>query len=230
MDDNELYDMRRYYPMFIDLNGRSCVVIGAGSVAERKARSLMASGAHVTVISPRQTPGITSLAAKGRLTLVARMYKKGDIKGAFLVIAATDSEETNRAIAKEARLRKAMVNVVDSPELCDFIAPSVVERGSLVIAISTSGRAPALAKKLRKDFEGFIGKEYAIFTDILGVIRDNLLKNSVGHAKKERIIKALINSPVVEWIKAGQIGRLERYIDVLVKKDSLRSSSIRKRK
>ncbi|MEK6790254.1 MAG: bifunctional precorrin-2 dehydrogenase/sirohydrochlorin ferrochelatase [Deltaproteobacteria bacterium] len=212
--------MRRYYPIFVDLVGRPCVVVGGGSVAQRKARSLVASGALVTVISPRQTPGIISLAAKGRLTLVARRYKKGDVKGAFLVIAATDSEETNRAIAEEARLGKAMVNVVDSPLLCDFIAPSVVLRGPLALAISTSGACPALAKKLRKDLEKVIGKEYAIFTDMLAVVRDNLLKNRVGRVKKERIIKTLINSPAVEWIKAGQVNRLERYIDKLVKRES----------
>ncbi len=220
MDDNKPCNMPRYYPIFVDLVGRPCVVVGAGKVAERKARSLMASGALVTVISPRWTPGIESDAAKGRLTLVKRGYKKGDVKGAFIVIAATDSEETNQAIAKEARLGKAMVNVVDSPELCDFIAPSVVERGSLALAISTSGACPGLAKKLRKDLEKIIGKEYAIFTDMLAKARDNLLKNRVGRAKKERIIKALINSPAVEWIKAGQVNRLESYIGRLVKRES----------
>ncbi|MBI5235516.1 MAG: bifunctional precorrin-2 dehydrogenase/sirohydrochlorin ferrochelatase [Deltaproteobacteria bacterium] len=216
--------------MFVDIVGRLCVVVGGGKVAERKARSLMASGAHVTVISPRRTQGIESDAVKGRLTLVKRGYKKGDAIGAFLVIAATDSEETNQAIAKDARRGRAMVNVVDDPVLCDFIAPSVVERGPLTLAISSSGACPALVKKLRKDMEKIIGKEYAIFTDMLAKVRDDLLKNRVGRAKKERIIKALINSPAVEWIKAGQVNRLERYVDALVNKDSSASSSLRKRK
>ena len=142
--------MSRYYPAYLDLSDRRCVVIGAGEVAERKVTQLLASGADVMLVSPSATPELERLAEKKTLRWIRRAYVHGDLAGAALAIAATDDETVNRAVHAEAEREKTLLNVVDVPSLCGFIAPSVVERGPVTVAISTAGTSPALARKLRE--------------------------------------------------------------------------------
>ena len=146
--------MSRNYPAYLDLTGRRCEVIGAGVVAERKVAQLMASGADVTLVSPSATPELERLAAEKRLRWIRRAYVKGDLAGALLAIAATDDEAVNRAVHEEAEREKTLLNVVDVTPLCGFIAPSVVERGPVTVAISTAGTSPALARKMRELMNG----------------------------------------------------------------------------
>ena len=138
-----------YYPIFMDIKGKPCVVIGGGRVAERKVLSLLNAGAKVCVVSPRLTDGIKKLVRERRVKVIKRAYKQGDIDSAFLAYSATDKREINREIFKEAKGKGILLNVVDVPDMCNFIVPSVVERGDLLIAISTSGKSPALAKRIR---------------------------------------------------------------------------------
>ena len=145
--------MSRYYPTFLDIQGKLCVVIGAGTVAEGKVKQLLASGAKVRVISPVTSKALQELARSNRIELIERIYAEGDLAGAFLAIAATDNNETNLQVRDEASSQKVLLNVVDVTELCDFIAPAVVERGPVSVAISTSGTSPALARKLRESLE-----------------------------------------------------------------------------
>ncbi len=142
--------MSRYYPAYLDLAGRRCVVIGAGEIAERKVTQLLASGADVMLVSPSATPELERLAEQKEVRWIRRAYVHGDLAGAVLAVAATDDEAVNRAVHAEAEREKTLLNVVDVPSLCGFIAPSVVERGPVTVAISTAGTSPALARKLRE--------------------------------------------------------------------------------
>lgn len=160
-----------YYPAFINLEGKKCVVIGGGKVALRKINSLLNAGASVTVISPEVIPGIEKYASSGLIRFIRRAYRKGDLKNAFLVIAATSSKEVHRRIAGD--VKSCLLNVVDEPELCNFIVPSVVRRGPLTIVISTSGASPAMAKAIRKEIERLYGKDFGRYLEWL---RKNRIK------------------------------------------------------
>lgn len=206
----------RYYPIFLDIRNKPCVVIGGGKVAERKAAGLLKAGASVIVISPGLTAQMKKLAQTGKISHIRRRYRKGDLLGKSIAIAASGSREANRAVFEEARNLKIPVNTVDAPLLSSFIVPSVVERFPLAIAISTSGQCPALSKKLRKKLEKEIGKEYANFAKILGAVRTKLLKERVNRDKKDRIIAALVSSDIPALIKR----RAKRKIEALVKKVS----------
>ena len=142
--------MARYYPAFLNVEGLRAVVVGGGAVAERKAAQLLASGADVTLVSPDATPELERLADEGRVRLIRRAYATGDLAGAWIAVAATDDPETQRRVRAESIREKTLLNVADAPDLCGFIAPSVVERGPVAVAISTGGESPALARKLRE--------------------------------------------------------------------------------
>ena len=148
------------FPMFMKLEGRSCLVVGAGTVGEPKISSLIEAGASVRVVALHATAAVTEWAEAGAITWEARAFKSADLDGAFLVIAATNSRDLNAAIFHEARQRNILCNVVDDPEHCDFYYPAVVRRGDLQIAISTNGQSPALAQRIRRELEIQFGPEY----------------------------------------------------------------------
>ena len=145
--------MAPYYPLFLDLVDKLCVVVGGGAIAERKARGLLKSGARVKLVSPEVTPAVRKLARQGRIEVVPRAYQAGDLDGAALAIAATNREEVNRRVREESKRLSIPLNVVDSPDLGDFIVPSVVRKGPIVVAVSTSGLLPALARRLKEKIE-----------------------------------------------------------------------------
>lgn len=159
------------YPVNLILTGRRCLVVGGGAVAERKVESLLAAGAEVTVISPELTAKLSSWAAQGRTLHVAREYRFGDAAGYRLVLCATDSAAVNEQAAREARQSGALVNVADTPELCDFTLPARLQRGSLSVAVSTGGQSPALARELRNELARQLGPEYAEYLEIAGRLR-----------------------------------------------------------
>lgn len=206
----------RYYPVHLDIKGSPCAVVGGGQVAERKVEGLLKAGAAVTVISPRVTKGISRLAKDGVVTHVKRAYKPGDLTSNTLVVCASSSIAVNRAARNEAASLNIPVNVVDDPGSCSFIIPSVVERGSLVIAISTSGKSPLLAKMMRKEMEKTIGPEYEPFVELLGAVRNKLLKNGVNSVKKERALAAIIDSPVRRWFKTCERGEINVFLKDLL--------------
>lgn len=195
-----------YYPVFINLEGKECVVIGGGRVALRKIRSLLEAGASVTVISPEVIAGIEKLASSGRVRLIRRPYRKGDLKKAFLVIAATCSKELHEKIARE--FKKGLLNVVDEPELCNFIVPSVVRRGPLTIAISTSGASPAMAKAIRKEIEKLYGKDFGRYLEWLKKNRKKIL--SLPVERKKRVISRLASPNIFKLLR-------EKGFDFLIK-------------
>jgi precorrin-2 dehydrogenase / sirohydrochlorin ferrochelatase len=152
--------MADYFPVFLDLRGRRCLVVGGGEIGERKTRALLECGARVTIVSPLLTPGLAALAASGRLVHRARPFVRSDPRGCALAVAATGDPRVDRVVAAAARRWRALVNVVDRPQHCDFIVPAVLRRGELQIAVSTGGRSPAIAREIRRRLERFFGPEY----------------------------------------------------------------------
>ena len=176
------------FPMFVKLEGRSCLVVGAGAIGEGKIRSLLEAGAIVWVVSPRATPRVHEWAATGAIKWLRRKFKQDDLAGKFLVIAATSSAKVNACVFEEARKRKVLCNSVDDPPHCDFFYAAVVRRGDLQIAISTNGKSPALAQRLRKRFERQFGPEYADKINQLGSARERLFRSAMGPAQRRKLL------------------------------------------
>ncbi|HQI81376.1 MAG TPA: bifunctional precorrin-2 dehydrogenase/sirohydrochlorin ferrochelatase [Deltaproteobacteria bacterium] len=195
-----------YFPIFVDLRGSLVVVVGGGMVAARKVESLVKAGASVMVIAPKVVPEIASLP---EVLVETREYEEDDLEGAQLVIAATDSEVINRQVSEDARQRNIFCNVVDRPELCSFIVPSVVERGPIKVAISTGGFSPALSRRLRLSIGNSIGDEYVTMAAILGTIRPLVRSMPGGSDDHRRIFELLIDSDLLDAIRTGDRPRAE---------------------
>ena len=205
----------RYFPVFLDLKNRKCVVVGGGRVAERKIQNLRKAGAAVTVVSPRLTPALERLKETKGIEHRRRAYKTGDLKAAFLAVAATDHRPTNEKVFREASARKIPVNAVDDPVHCTFIVPAVISRGDILIAISTGGRSPALAKALRKKLEREVGGEYASLLKLIGAVRKSILPLGWGPMKNQKIYRRLLQEDVLDLLRRGNhkaLGRLLREI------------------
>jgi precorrin-2 dehydrogenase/sirohydrochlorin ferrochelatase len=202
----------RYYPVQLDIRGRRCLVVGGGGVGTRKAEGLLACGAAVTVVSPEASARLKALAAAGRLVLAARPFRPEDLAGVFLVIGATDDEPLNRRVSEEAERRGILCNIADRPEACNFILPAVVRRGELTVAVSTAGRSPALAKKLRGDLERQFGPEYAVLLDLLGAIRRRLLARAHAPEAHKPLFERLVASDLLELIRRNDRAAIDRLL------------------
>jgi precorrin-2 dehydrogenase/sirohydrochlorin ferrochelatase len=195
---------RTLYPIFLDLSGRPCAVVGGGSVAQRKVGGLLGCGASVKVISPNLTRTLQKWVRDERISHVPRAYRKGDIKGVFLVVAASNDGEVNTRVWEEASELGIPTNVVDRPDNCDFYIPSIVRRGRLAIAISTGGASPALAKKMRLDFEKSIGPEYAGLLSVLERLRAEVLVKVADPARRRKLLQSVAgDSRLLDRIRAG---------------------------
>lgn len=206
-----------YYPIFLNIEGKHCLVIGGGKVAERKILGLLEAGAVVTVISPKMSENIIKLSKKRvnskKLVLIKENYSKNTIKESkiqfSLIISATNSKKINELAYLEANKLNIMVNVVDKPELCSFILPARVVRGDFQIAISTGGKSPYFAKTLKGLFEEDLPKEFGIYIDLIGAVRYKLLKKKTknGYNSKltnnktfDSIFDAIIDSDLLDWV------------------------------
>ena len=194
----------KYYPVHLDIKNRNCLIVGGGAVGTRKVKTLLECGARVTVVSPDPTPQLTRLASEGSITLKKRAYQSDDLTGMFLVIGATDDESLNRQISKDAGRAHTLCNIADRPEVCNFILPSIVCRGDLVITISTSGKSPALAKHLRQKLETQFGREYADFLLLMGAIRKKLLSQAHEPEAHKGLFNKLIDSNILNLIHEGK--------------------------
>jgi len=195
-------------------------VVGGGPVAERKVGMLLEHQASVTVISPTLSRRLQHLASQGAIQTITRSYQTGDLKGAFLVIVATDDPSINAAVAGQGRKQRALVNVVDDPRASDFIVPSMVRRGDITIAISTAGKSPALARKLRSLLEATIPAEYASLVSLVSEVRQELAQrqSSVNSDVWQRCLDIDI---LVDMIKKGQLEKArQKLIDDLLTADS----------
>ncbi len=198
----------KYYPVFMDINRKQCLVVGGGDVGARKAATLERCGAKVRMVSRRFSSRCESLKTTS-IDFQLKDYEKKDVTGMFFVFAATDNASLNHEIKKDAEELNILCNIADSPDKSDFILPSVVERGDLIMAVSTSGSSPAMAKKIRQELELTFGMEYAQFLTIMGNIRKKLL--SSGHAPDDhrQIFHTLIDRGILNLIKNRDIKKID---------------------
>jgi siroheme synthase-like protein len=192
-----------YYPVFLDLRGRRCVVIGGGALAEGKVAQLLEAGAEVVVVSPEVTERIRRWAEEGRLTWVARPYRWGDLEGAWLGISAPEDRATNAAVWEEAEARRVWLNAVDDPPHCSAIAPALHRQGDLVIAVSTSGKAPALAVRLRDRFAAQLGPEYGEFLDLVGELREEIARRVPVFQERATLWYRIVDSEILDLLRRG---------------------------
>ena len=194
------------YPAILMLDGRLGVVIGGGAVGERKVRTLLDAGAKVKVITPEATPRLKKLADDDAIELIERPYQRGDLKGAAVVIASTDERAVNQAIYEEALDEGVPVNVVDDPPHCTFIAPSIVRRGDLMIAISTGGTNPAMAVRIRERLEKEFGPEYETYLDLIKRLKAEVDQATTQQARADAWYR-VADSNVLDLVRAGKIDK-----------------------
>ena len=202
----------RYLPINLDIRGKKVVIVGSGSVAERKCLSVLSAGALVTVISPTLTGTLQELCNKGEIDYLQKEYSSGDLNGAFLVFAATDRCEVNSAVADEAKERCILADITDSPERSNFTSPAFISRDELLITVSTGGEAPALAGKIRAELEGRYGPEYAELTRILGRVREKLLTEKANNQYNKQILRTLVENDFPALLKKGDYTEIDRIL------------------
>jgi len=202
----------KYYPMYVDLKNKKCIVIGGGEIAERKVGNLLESRADVTVISPQLTEHLQQLALARAIKHLRRNYRRGDLEGAFLVISATDNSDLNAIVCDEAHQKNILVNIVDDPKKCSFIVPSVVERGDLLISISTSGNCPALAKKIRKKLEKEYGEEYIDYIKLLQEVREMIRQKYTSPEERRLLLNKVLDLDILPLLKEGKKDLVEKKV------------------
>jgi len=205
-----------HYPVFLDLRGRPCTVVGGGHLAEEKVRGLLAVEAVVTVIAPSLTPALTALLDAGRLLHRPRGYEPEDLEGACLVISCEQTPDVAEAVWQEALQHNILINTLDDVPRCQFIAPSIVRRGDLAIAISTGGKAPVLAVRLRQWLESQLGEEYGRFLALAGSVRAALARRWPDFATRRELWYRLVDSDVLDLLRTGdEAAAVGRFRDIL---------------
>jgi precorrin-2 dehydrogenase/sirohydrochlorin ferrochelatase len=203
-----------FYPLFLDLQGRNVLVVGGGAVAERKVEPLLAAGAVVTLVAPDVTPSLAGLTIR----LQRRKFVEEDLDGMVLVISATDDRAAQEQIAAAARARNIPINTVDQPDLCDFIVPAIVRKGDVVLAISTSGRSPALAAALRARLESVITDDVARAARVLGEVRNEVHSRFEDPDRRKKIFEGIVASGILDWIgECDDRAALERVRGIIEK-------------
>ena len=195
--------MSQYYPVFLNIREKRCVVVGGGEVALRKVKVLLEYGADVMVVSPSACSELGVLADEQKIEILLRRYRTADLEGAFIVIAASDERDVNQAITSDAKRQKILVNVVDDPAGSDFIIPSSMSRGDLAVAVSTGGKSPALARKLKNELELYFGEEYIVLTELVAEVREEL-KNMGVKPGSDTWQKALDVDLLLDLLDKGQ--------------------------
>jgi precorrin-2 dehydrogenase / sirohydrochlorin ferrochelatase len=186
------------FPMFLKLEGRQCLVVGAGKVGEPKIGSLLETGARIRVVALDASPAVREWARVGKIEIELRAFSPDDVEGAFLAIVATNSRTLNERVYHEAQRRGVLCNVVDVPDLCDFFYPAVVRRGDLQIAISTSGQSPSLARNIRQQLEKQFGPGYAAWVAELGETRKRILASDLDQQRKLDLLHSLASREALE--------------------------------
>ncbi len=201
------------YIINLDLRGKKAVVVGAGTVAARKVKDLLAAGAAVKVVAPKACEEIRQAASEGRLSLIERRFQEGDLREARVAVCATNDEEVNRQVAEEGNSSGCMVNVVDRPVLCDFTVPATLKRGDLTIAVTTEGRCPSLAALLREELGDRYGEEYGVLVEVMGRIRGEMIAKEWESSRIREALAALYKANILEIAAA----RDEKTMHALVK-------------
>lgn len=224
-----------YYPIFLDLKGKVILVVGGGRVAERKIEALLDCGAKIRIVSNRLTAGLSKLIKLCDLDCLCEEFQEKHLEGVFLVFAATDDMALNHRISAIAKEKGLLVNAVDQPPDCNFIVPSIVKKGNLQIAVSTSGKSPALARKLRQQLDKQFGNEYEKFLILMGCLRRKVLAKGMAQKENSRIFHEIVNSDILDALAREDRGRVksilsrslpdisdvEECLKCLVKRDAL---------
>jgi precorrin-2 dehydrogenase/sirohydrochlorin ferrochelatase len=193
-----------FYPMFVDVEGRRCLVVGGGPVATEKVEKLLQHGAVVRLVTPETTPELAAMVEAGEVAeLRRRPYRPEDLEGCFIVIAATNLDAINRMVWQDAEARGMLCNVVDVPPLCNFIVPSIVRRGELALAISTGGASPVVAKHIRRELEEAYGPEWEALVDLLRDVRDELKVRYPDMPSRRDAVERLMETDVIRRLAEG---------------------------
>jgi len=214
-----------YYPMFADLAGRRCIVVGGGLIAQRKVTTLLGYGARVTVVSPTVTRRLTASARRGTIRHLARRFRPTDLRGTWLVCAATDEQRVNELVSRAAGARRIFANVVDQTALCSFIAPSIFRRGGLTVAVSTGGGSPALAKKVRRKLQRAIGSEYVPMLRLLTALRGEAQRRLPAFRDRKRYFDELVQGRVFGLVQAGKQRAARREALALLERHAAKNGS-----
>lgn len=208
-------------PVNIDVHGKKAVIVGGGTVAERKCRSLLEAGAVVTVIAPEVIPELAARELQGEISVTLRCWHPGDCHDAFIVFAATDDRATNRSVAEEAQRCGILVCVSDAPLEGTFTSPSSIRRGDLLLTVSTGGKSPALSRRIRQELETLYGPEYADVVTILGDLREKQLTDRESAEYNDKICKELLEGGLCPVLKSGLREKHESFVK---QADSVRMS------
>jgi len=203
-------ERQRLFPILVSLEGKKVVVIGGGTIAERKIRTVLDCGAFVTVIAPELTEGLSDLASEHKFIYLKREYRNGDLAGANLAFAAVDDSDVSEEVASEALKRNVLLNVVDQPAHCSFIVPAVVRRGLLTLAVSTGGASPAWARNIRNRLSGEYGDEYIRLLDALAQIREYCLRTIEDPLHRREILLRMADESLLELARSHNRIELER--------------------
>ncbi len=204
--------MANLYPVLLNLLGVRCLVVGGGDVALRKTEALLFCGAEVTVISPNYDPSWSKILPSEQLSRVERTFRQGDCREFQLVISATDDEQVNAMVAEECKVAGKLVNVVDDPQKCSFLVPSVLRRGDLLIAVSTGGRSPFTAKLIRGELEKRYGPEYEDYLSLLGEARREVLTNVADPKRRREIFTLLTDGCLLGLIQQGRMNEAKEWV------------------
>lgn len=208
-----------YYPILVALEGKKVIVVGGGAVAERKIETLLECGAIVEVISQGLNSRLTSFLKEGKIRLASREFREDILEGGFMVIAATDDPSLNHRVSQMSRKKGILINVVDQPAESNFIVPSILRRGDLLIAVSTSGKSPALAKKVRERLEESFGGEYKSFLVLMGHLREKILARGLPQDENRQLFYDLVNSPLIDHMARNQWDQATAIINDILKTD-----------
>lgn len=207
-----------FYPILIDLEGQNAVVVGGGRVAERKIETLLAHGAAVHVIARELTPALMRYVQGGEIRHLGREFEEADLDNAFVVVAATGDPSLNRRVSEVARKKGLLVNAVDQPSDCNFIVPSILKRGDLVISVSTSGKSPALARRIREGLEGMFGKEYESLLVLLGHLRREILSRGRSSDENKQVFQELVHSEILNGIRENDMEKIAALLSKILEK------------
>ena len=208
--------MDSFYPINLNLKNKKTLVIGGGKVAERKIRSLLECGAKVFIVSPQITQSIEDMVLTYQVVHIPRGYAPIDLEGAFLVISATDDPEVNKRVGKDCFERNILVNVVDDPPNCNFYVPSVLRRGAFTVTISTEGKSPLLARRIREQLEKKYGEEYGLFLEIMGELRTQIIKDFPDPEIRKLIFTGLIDSDILVLLREGKYEDVKERINFVL--------------
>lgn len=215
-----------YYPVLIHLEGKKVVVVGGGTVAERKIHTLLEYNADVHIVCQELTPALSKCVKKGTIKFLGHEFRDNYLDGAFMVIAATDDPLLNRQVSAKAREKGLLINAVDQPSDCNFVVPSVLRRGDFLIAVSTSGKSPAFAKKVREELEKRFGEEYESFLILMGHLREKILSQGLTRDENRRIFQELVNSRILDAIAKHDWNEVATILNTIIIEAQVTSNDV----